>query len=71
MYSDLALSIVVEIEENQIDKLHSALGDKLSVSPEKLEGVNRRSGKECLILLNVSFGRGKGNLKNEIPSVPG
>ena len=69
MFSDLALSLCIEIEENQIAKLHKKLSELLSISD--LRAINQKSKTEWLIFLNISFSQGKGKLKMEIPNVPG
>ena len=71
MFSDLALSLSVEIEENKIQKLHRVLSQIVNVSELKLDNINLESKKEWLIFMNISFGRGKGELKQEIPEVSG
>ena len=71
MFSDLALSLSVEIEENKIQKLHRALSQIINVSELKLDNINLESKKDWLIFMNISFGRGKGELKQETPEIPG
>ena len=71
LFSDLALSLSIEIEENQIQELHRELSTILTLSELRLPDLNLKSKKECLIFMNVSFSKGEGNLKNEIPDVPG
>ena len=71
MYSDLGLSLSIEIEESNIGELHKALSTILKVSDFKEDQINVKSKKECLLLLYVSFIHGKGALKNVIPQVPG
>ncbi|MDN5201971.1 hypothetical protein QQ008_11370 [Fulvivirgaceae bacterium BMA10] len=70
MFSDLALSLSIEIEENKIPALHSTLSEILKVSGLK-ENVNPDSTKDWLIFINISFSSGKGELKREVPAVPG
>ena len=71
MFSDLALSLTVEIEENKISNLHRELASILQISESKPEHLNINSKSDWWILMNVSFGKGQGNLKIEIPNVPG
>jgi len=71
MFSDLALALSIEIEENKIKTLHTALSLILKISDLDLYKVNMESKKEWLINMNISFSRGKGKLKQEIPEVPG
>lgn len=68
-FSDISLSIVIEVEESHIDQLHDALAKYLHMNTfDKMPTV---STKERTIYLNVTFSNAKGNLRNEIPAVPG
>lgn len=71
VFSDIALSLSIEIKENAIKKLHNALSNILKVSDLDIENINLGSRKEWLIFINISFSNGTGNLKRKIPSVPG
>ena len=71
MFSDLAISLTVEIEENQISNLHRELARILQVSESEPENLNINSNSDWWILLNISFSKGQGNLKVETPNVPG
>ena len=71
MFSDLALTLTIEIEENKIQTLHRALSLVVNISELELHDMNLESKKEWLIFMNISFGRGKGELKQEIPEVAG
>ena len=71
MFSDLALSLSIEITENSIHELHKALGNVLTVSEFNPEDIRPTSKKEWLLFVNISFGRGTGELKKEVPAVPG
>lgn len=71
MFSDLAISLTVEIEENKISNLHRDLARILQVSEPEPEHLNLNSNTEWWILMNISFGKGQGKLKVETPNVPG
>lgn len=71
MFSDLALSLSIEIEENRIFGLYKTLSSILKISGFDIKNINSESAKERLIFLNISFSSGRGELKNEIPDVPG
>ena len=71
LFSDLALSLTVEIEEQNISNLYSELETITSISESKPGNIDDYSKKDWWILMNVSFSKGKGNLKVEIPDVPG
>lgn len=68
-FSDIALSMVIEIKEFKIDKLYDDLCKKLGMT--RFEYLNSKSEKERTIYLNITFNTGTGNLKIEVPSVPG
>jgi len=71
MFSDLAISLTVEIEENKISNLHRELASIVHISEPEPENINLNANTDWWILMNVSFGKGQGNLKVEIPNVPG
>lgn len=71
MYSDLALSLTIEVEEDQIIPLHQQLRTILTVSDLSDGNIKPNSKEEWLLFVNISFGQGKGELKNEVPAVPG
>jgi len=68
-FSDISISMTIEIEEFKIDDLYIALKNYLSLSD--FEKLNSDSGNECIIYLNTSFTRGTGDLLIEVPAVPG
>lgn len=63
MFSDLAMSISIEIEENKIQTLHKDLSLIVGISEIESDNFNLNSKKEWLIFMNISFGKGKGGLK--------
>ncbi len=71
MFSDLALSLSLEVEENKILALHLSLSKLVNLSDMEIVQINPNSKKEWLIFLNIAFGKGTRELKNKIPSVPG
>jgi len=71
MFSDLALSLSIEIEEKNILKLHKTLTNIAQVSAFDSTVINPQSTKEWVLYLNVSFSGGKGDLKREVAAVPG
>ena len=71
MYSDLALSLSIEIEENQILKLHDTLSKIIRVSSLNPQDIFKNSDKEWFVFLNISFGKGSAKLQIETPNVTG
>jgi hypothetical protein len=69
MFSDLSLSLIIEIEARQIAPLYAELGAYIDLSDTEV--VKTDATVERMILLSVNFTRGKGNLKIEVPAVPG
>lgn len=71
MFSDLALSLIIEVNENDIMKMHTALRSTVNISEKMPEDISEDSNSSWTIFMNVSFGNEKGNLKSSIPTVPG
>ncbi|MCP4442672.1 MAG: hypothetical protein GY810_27515 [Aureispira sp.] len=71
MFSDLALALSIEIEENRIVPLYKDLNSILNISEFDAEKTRATSTREWLIFMNISFSKGTGNFKTEIPDVPG
>ena len=71
VFSDLAMALSIEIEENEIPGLYDSLGKYLILSEFDPSVIKLDSQREWYIFLNISFSSGKGNLKTEIPEVPG
>jgi len=70
-FSDLALSLTIEIEEKDILKLHSTIEESMKISESGLENLNAKSKAEWWIFLNITFSQGTGDLKTDVPNVPG
>lgn len=68
-FSDISLSMTIEIEEFKIDKLYDELTKIIQV--QKPEHLNSISKKERTVYLNITFAKKTGNLKIDVPSVPG
>lgn len=69
LFSDISLTMVIEIEEFKIDKLYEELVNNIGI--DKFEFLNSSSRKERTVYLNITFSKGSGNLIIEIPAVPG
>lgn len=69
LFSDISLSMMIEIEESKIDKLYDEL--ILTMRIDKFGYLNSVAKKERTVYLNITFNKGTGNLKIEVPSVPG
>ncbi len=71
MFSDLALTLSIEIPEDRIIEMHNAMKNILKISDIESRNDIQKSKKEWLVLMNISFSKGKGDFKTEIPAVPG
>lgn len=69
LFSDISINMTIEIEECKIDKLYEALA--IIIAIDKSDLMNSISIKERIIYLNISFSKATGDLKQEVPSVPG
>ena len=68
-FSDISLTMAIEIEEFKIDTLYNELANTIRM--DKFENLNTVSKKERKVYLNVTFTKGTGNLAIEVPNVPG
>ena len=69
MFSDIEISIKIEIEEQNIYKLYKDLKTYLDLND--IEVLNSKLKNDRTILLNITFLKSTGNLKIEVPAVPG
>jgi len=68
-FSDLEINIKIDIEKQNILKLYTHL--KTLIDLDGYDDSNSESKMECSILLNITFLKSTGNLKIEVPAVPG
>ena len=69
LFSDISMSMTIEIEEFKIDTLYDALTEQLGM--QERDYLNSTSGQERTVYLHINFAKGTGDLKIEVPSVPG
>lgn len=69
LFSDISIVITIEIPERNIDVLYNEL--KAYMLLDEYGVLNPKSDKERVIYLNITFTRATGDLKVEVPSVPG
>lgn len=67
LFSNICLSMTIEIEEFKIDELYNELAKVIAIQNPKY--LNSISTKERIIYLNITFSKGIGNLIIEVPSV--
>ena len=70
-FSDLGMSLCLEISAQQIEVLHTELTAFGNITELDDAEIKNRSKKEWLIFINLHFAKGLGNMKIEIPKVPG
>ena len=68
-FSDLSLTMTIEIEAFKVDQLHNELRDNMAI--DKVEHLNSTSRNEKTIYLNITFIKGTGSHTIEVPAVPG
>ena len=71
IFSDIAISLMIEIEEYNILQLYEEIEEILTFSETKPKNINTNSTKTWWILMNLSFIQGTGDIKIDIPNVPG
>jgi hypothetical protein len=69
MYSDISMAVTIEIAEYKIDALYDAL--QQVVSMDAVAPLHSQANRERTVFLNISFAKGTGQLRVEVPSVPG
>jgi hypothetical protein len=67
-FSDISLSLVLEVDECKLPELQAGL--KKIMSLEGNEDVPTDSLSICTVLLNITFTKGTGDLKIDIPDMP-
>jgi hypothetical protein len=68
-FSDISISIQIEIEFNKLSFLHKQL--RVNYSIDNFEPEIEDSKIEVTLFLHVNFLKGTGNLRIEVPAVPG
>ncbi len=68
-FSDVSLTMIIEIQEFKIDQLYKELEKNIGI--ENFQYLNSSSTKERTVFLNITFSKSTGNLNIETPSVPG
>ena len=68
-FSDISLTITIEIEESKVDLLYDELRDHIII--DKFDFLNSTSLSERTLYLNITFAKGTGDRRIEIPSTPG
>jgi hypothetical protein len=69
LFSNISLTMTIEVEEINIDQLYNELADTIGM--DKFDYLHSTSKKERTIYLNITFTKSTGNLIIETPVVPG
>jgi len=64
-FSDVAMSFTIELEEKKLSPLYANLTSLLKITEDA--PTKSASTEERTVMLNVSFGHSKGNMKFEVP----
>ena len=68
-FSDISLCLTIEIEERKVEKLYTDLKAFMSINPN--DPMVSESQKDCMILFNITFTKGTGDMIIEVPPIPG
>jgi hypothetical protein len=68
-FSDISLSLVIEIEEYKINELYKKLEEVMFI--EGFDNALSNSTAECIILFNITFTKSTGDVKYVVPAIPG
>lgn len=68
-FSDISISLKIEIEECKIFELFKTLENIIAI--DKCDEQFSTSNRERIIYINITFTKATGNLIIEIPAVPG
>ncbi|MEY3445163.1 MAG: hypothetical protein RLZZ519_3444 [Bacteroidota bacterium] len=64
-FSDVSLSLLLEMEGNKVSELRAALRQVMLLDGDEV--ATTTSTADCLVFLNVTFAKGKGDLEVEMP----
>ncbi len=69
MFSDVSVGLKIEIKEKNIIKLYNSIKELINMMDYDI--IHFDSENEKIIFLNITFSSATGELRIEIPSVPG
>jgi hypothetical protein len=69
LYSDISIALNVSIEEHKIGALYEALSDCVHLDFYEIKPSDKSI--ERTLMLNITFSKGTGDMKNEVIAVPG
>jgi len=68
-FSDISLSLILETEEYRLTDLLSSLKNIMLLDTDDKNWSD--SETKCIVLLNITFTKGSGDLKLDVPNIPG
>jgi hypothetical protein len=68
-YSDISLSLILEIEECKVNDLYNSLKSIITIDCNPFDLSDSQIC--CIILLSITFTQGTGDMKIEVPQIPG
>ena len=66
-FSDISISITIELEESKIDRLYNILKNYMSMN--EFEYLNSTYDTERIVFFNITFIKGTGDLRIEIQDI--
>ncbi|BDX39449.1 hypothetical protein CYCD_28040 [Tenuifilaceae bacterium CYCD] len=67
-FSDISLNLILEAEEGKLNDLLMGLKRIMTIQVDTENTTG--SQVECLVLLNITFTKGTGDLEIEVPNIP-
>ncbi len=69
LFSDVVISFEIEVVAAKVGSLYASLAAVMEMEP--FTQVVPDSQNEVLVLMQVTFAKGTGNMRHEVPAVPG
>lgn len=69
LFSDVVISFEIEVIAAQVHSLYASLAAVMEMEP--FDVAVPETAQEVLVLMQVTFAKGTGNMRHEVPAVPG
>lgn len=69
LFSDVVIAFEIEVEAAKVMGLYASLAAVMEMEPFTQSVPD--SAQEVLVMLQVTFAQGTGNMRHEVPAVPG
>lgn len=66
-FSDISLGLMIEMEERKVNQLYDQLKNVILI--EGFDSWPTDSTMDCMVLINITFLKGTGDLKIEVPAI--